>query len=118
MTVWPFLFVRSDMAHKFTEQADRHERIHACQQFEMLVMGCAAAALLALCGAGWWSLAAMPLFYWWYAVEWLIRVFWTGSNQIAYRRLSFEQETYNNQADGNYLDHRRPFAWMRYVTKK
>ena len=36
MTVWPFVFVRTGLAHRYSKVADRHENIHARQQVEML----------------------------------------------------------------------------------
>ncbi len=115
MTVWPFVFVRTDLAHRYTETTDRHERIHARQQQEMLVAGSVIAAVLALCGLGWWSLLACPLFFWWYAAEWLLRAMWSTSNAWAYRNLAFEREAYARQHDPGYLDRRRPFAWAGYL---
>lgn len=96
MTVWPLLFVRRDLQHKFNAAALRHERIHARQQLEMLILP----------------------FYLWYGLEWLVRAFCYGSNAVAYRRLSFEQEAYNHQQEEAYLQRRRPFAWLRYVLRK
>lgn len=117
LTLWPFVLVRTDQAHRYNKITDRHERIHARQQIEMLAVGCAVAAVLAVCGAGWWSLAAVPLYLWWYAVEWLLRVMWSGSNAWAYRHLAFEREAYAHQGAPGYLDGRKPFAWLKYLRK-
>ena len=67
-----------------------HERIHTRQMLEMLVVG----------------------FYLWYVVEWLIRFPRKGN---AYRRISFEREAYAHEHDLQYLQHRKPFAWWRYL---
>ena len=68
----------------------RHEQIHTRQMLEMLVIG----------------------FYLWYIVEWLIRCPRKGN---AYRRISFEREAYAHEHDLQYLQHRKPFAWWRYL---
>ena len=112
MTVWPLLFVRRDRAHRYDAVADRHEHIHARQQAEMLAAGTALAAVLAVAGCGWWCLAALPLFYWWYGAEWLVKAVYYGDNAVAYRYTSFEREAYNNEHDPGYLAGRRPFAWL------
>ena len=67
-----------------------HERIHTRQMLEMLVIG----------------------FYLWYVVEWLIRYPRKGN---AYRRISFEREAYAHEHDLQYLQHRKPFAWVKFI---
>ena len=52
ITLWPFIFVRRQAWAKFTNDVIRHERIHGCQQVELLAVGAVIAAVLALCGAG------------------------------------------------------------------
>ena len=115
MTLWPLILIRTDLAHRYTPLVERHEQIHARQQQEMLAVGAVLAAVLAVAGCGWWSLLAVPLFLWWYWVEWSLRALWYGSNAMAYRRLLFEQEAYDRQQDPGYLDSRRPFAWLGYM---
>ena len=117
LAVWPFVLVRTDMARRYSKVTDRHERIHARQQIEMLVAGSVLAAVLAMFGFGWWSLLALLLFFWWYAVEWLLRVMWSTSNAWAYRNLAFEREAYAHQSEPGYLAARKPFAWLKYLTK-
>ena len=67
-----------------------HERIHTRQMLEMLVVG----------------------FYLWYLVEWLIRLAQKGD---AYQKISLEREAYIHEHDLEYLQHRKPFAWWRYL---
>ncbi|MBR3014818.1 MAG: hypothetical protein IKH69_07330, partial [Bacteroidaceae bacterium] len=66
------------------------ERIHTRQMLEMLIVG----------------------FYLWYVVEWLLRLPQKGS---AYRHISLEREAYAHEHDLGYLEHRKHFAWWRYL---
>ncbi len=68
----------------------RHEQIHTRQMLEMLVVG----------------------FYLWYVAEWLVRLMMRGN---AYRSISFEREAYSCMHDPDYLRHRRPYAWVRFI---
>ena len=89
LTVWPFIFVHGDLS-----DADlNHERIHGRQQVEML----------------------MVLFLVWYGVEWMVRLCQQRDAHRAYRRISLEREAYENEADGDYLKHRRLYAWTKYL---
>ena len=67
-----------------------HERIHTAQILEMGIIG----------------------FYVWYVVEWMVRLLRRGN---AYRKISFEREAYDNQRDLDYLQHRRHYAWRKYL---
>ena len=51
-------------------------------------------------------------FYVWYVVEWMVRLLRRGN---AYRKISFEREAYDNQRDLDYLQHRRHYAWRKYL---
>jgi fatty acid desaturase len=115
ITLWPFIFVRRQAWAKFTNDVIRHERIHGRQQVELLAVGAVIAAVLALCGAGWWSLLALPLFLWCYVLEWLLLSIHFGSTRNAYRAISFEREAYDNELNADYLKERKPFAWLRYL---
>ena len=117
MTLWPLLFIRKKSYEKgLIRPVDMtHEEIHCCQQREMLLTGCAVAAVLACVGCGWWSLFALPLFLYWYGIEWLIRVIIYGSKDLAYRNISFERESYFNQHDDSYIAARPLFAFLEYL---
>lgn len=93
ITLWPFVFVRRNAW--YSNDTDRHERIHGRQQLEMLLL----------------------LFYLWYGVEYLIRLCITRDRDRAYRSISFEQEAYAHERDQDYLQHRRLYAWLCYVFK-
>lgn len=91
ITLFGILFVRKNA--KVSEVMLNHEQIHACQQKELL-----------------W----VPFFLW-YCIEWFIRLFRHGNE---YRSISFERETYDNEKNLNYLQERKPYAWLKYVFEK
>lgn len=93
ITLWPFIFVRRDVACRFTAVANRHEHIHGRQQLEMLII---------------------PFFVC-YLAEWLVRLIILRDSKRAYRSVSFEQEAYANENDPAYLATRRPYAWLKYI---
>lgn len=100
------LFVRGNS--RIDDQTLRHEEIHTCQMKEMLYIG----------------------FYIWYVIEWLIRLLSYSLRHVsrkvrdkerkwnphlAYRKISFEKEAYDNQSDLNYKKSRKAFAWVKYI---
>lgn len=95
VTLWPFVFVRRRLEQYYTARVDRHERIHGRQQLEMLILP----------------------FYLWYALEWLVRLIVLRNGHRAYRAISFEQEAYVHEDNPDYLDARRPYAWLRYLAR-
>lgn len=96
MALWPFIFLRKEMVARFTTTDDMHERIHGRQQIEMLLV----------------------LFLVWYSVEWLIRLLVYWDSKKAYKNISFEREAYKNERDVEYLQHRKMFAWVKYIFHK
>lgn len=112
MAILPFIFTRVKVLR---DNVISHERIHLRQQLEMLIVGIIISGILALTGCSWWSLLAVPLFFWWYIVEYLIRFAVYRNNNKAYRNVAFEREAYTNEEDIMYLERRRLFAWMKYI---
>ena len=111
VTLWPFIFARVEL-----DATDmNHERIHGRQQAEMLLVGIVLAAVLALSGAGWWSLLALPLFFLLYAVEWVIWLFVLREAHLSYRCISFEREAYEHEGKDDYLKHRGFFSSIKYL---
>lgn len=93
ITIWPFIFVRKNAW--YSNDNDRHERIHGRQQLEMLLL----------------------LFYLWYGLEYIIRLAIMRDRDRAYCTISFEQEAYTHERNQDYLQHRRWYAWLNYVFK-
>lgn len=92
VTVWPFIFVRTDVA--VNRQLLTHEHIHGRQQLEML-----------------W----LPFFLL-YGIEWLVRL--CIDRRTAYRHISFEQEAYRNDWNPDYLAERKRYGWIRFINTK
>lgn len=97
-----------------------HECIHQVQQMECSVIGLALG--LVLCGlfnlSLWWVLIlGLGFFYIWYSIEYLIILCfakWDKQNE-RYHDVSFEEEAHNNDGDWDYLEDRKPFAWIKYI---
>lgn len=111
LTLWPFVFTRSKY---MTNQDKRHEDIHGRQQREMLPIAVVLAAVLWICGCGWWSLLALPLYFYVYEALWLYALLRTYDLDQAYRQNAMEREAYMFEGDATYLQRRRPFAWVTY----
>ena len=71
-----------------------HELIHTAQMKEMLYV----------------------LFYLWYGIEWLIRLVQYRDRMKAYYNISFEREAYANQYNLDFLESRRSWNWLYYLT--
>lgn len=82
------LFVRKGSV--MSREDMNHEAIHTSQMKEMMYI----------------------FFYWWYLVEWVLRIFGKGN---AYKRISFEREAYDNQHNLNYLNVRKRYSWTEYL---
>lgn len=93
MNLFGILFVRKEYAEKIDQATLRHESIHSRQCWEMLGV----------------------LFYAWYLIEWLARLFQYGFNKSAYRNISFEREAYANETEEDYLSERKPYSFFKYI---
>ena len=91
MCAWPFILLRSDLTAAEGLIVERHERIHARQQLECLLI-------------------FFYIIYMFNFIGWLLISF---SWRKACQRTVFEVEAYQNQYDGLYLSVRKPFAWTR-----
>ena len=97
-----------------------HECIHQVQQMECSVIGLVLG--LVLCGlfdlSLWWVLIlGLGFFYILYGIEYLIILCfakWDKQNE-RYHDVSFEEEAHNNDGDWDYLEDRKPFAWIKYI---
>ena len=114
MTIWPFIFVRNKAASRYNVVASNHEHIHAEQQKEMLLAGIVLAAI-GFIFIGLWALLIVPVFFWWYGLEYLIRLIAYRSADKAYRNICFEREAYAYENDLDYLRRRKHFAWMAFI---
>jgi len=92
ITLWPFIILK-DKQLKEDVVFINHERIHLKQQLELLVL----------------------LFYVWYIIEFIIRLFQYKNRFKAYKNISFERKAYGNQKDLNYLKKRSFWKFVKYI---
>ena len=92
ITVFGVVYARREL----NEFEKNHEAIHIRQGNEML-----------------W----LP-FYFLYCVEWLIRFIQYRDKMQAYYNISLEREAYSNEKNLNYLNSRKKYSWIKYLTKK
>jgi len=92
LTIYPFVFLKCS-ASKVDEVLINHERIHLKQQLEMFILP----------------------FYVFYVLEFFVRYIQFKSWYLAYVNISFERESYHNEANLNYLNERRPWNFLKYL---
>ncbi len=116
LTILPFVFVRNNMKKMFTKTAERHEKTHALQQMEMLVVGLLMTWMMYEMDFGWFSLSGMFAFFEVYILEWIMKLpFCKFNRSRTYRSVSFEQEAYEHQDEIGYNNVRNHYAWMKYL---
>lgn len=92
INLFGFVFARRDCL-PLTERILNHEAIHSRQIKELLFVG----------------------FYILYVLEWLIRLLYFRDSKKAYKAISFEKEAFENDANTNYLNNRKQFAFLSYI---
>lgn len=106
------------------QSVQRHEKTHWQQQIEMCVVSgiisLITGIVLLLFGVfSWWILLLLIFpflfFYIWYLIEWIIKIFVNGNQ--AYQSLSFEREANAFEDDSTYLERRKHFAWLKFISK-
>lgn len=91
ITLFPFILLRKK-EFKSDVVLLNHEKIHLRQQLELLVVP----------------------FYILYLAEFGIRYLKLRNSDKAYRAISFEQEAYAEEADFEYLKHRKFWSFIKY----
>ena len=81
---------------ELSEQTKRHETIHFQQQLEL----------------------AFALQWVIYALSYLYYLIKLRDPREAYYDISFEREAYGNEADKNYLENRKRYAWVKYIGRE
>jgi len=94
LTLWPFIIVR-EIDNKKDEVLINHERIHLKQQLELFIIP----------------------FYLWYIIEWLLRTLLYLDSYRAYQNISFEREAYANETDFGYPKTRKPYSFLKYLSR-
>lgn len=81
---------------ELSEQTKRHETIHFQQQLEL----------------------GFALQWVIYAFSYLYYLAKLRDPREAYYDISFEREAYGNEADKNYLENRKRYAWVKYIGRE
>lgn len=92
MALYPFILTKVPLS-EMPKVLINHEKIHLRQQIEM----------------------ALILFYFWYLIEYLIKLIIFKNHYLAYRNISFEREAYNNETNLEYLSQRKFWSFLKYV---
>lgn len=93
LTIFPFVFIKY-RRDKYNLVLLNHERIHLRQQLELLFV----------------------FFFFWYLIEFFIRLLKYRNRNLAYRNISFEREAYANESDSSYLKNRPIFRFLNYYS--
>lgn len=88
ITLYPFIILSEDV----DEYTMNHEMIHFEQQKELFVIG----------------------FYFLYTYDFIKGIIKYGNTDMAYFRIRFEQEAYNNQNNLGYIHNRNRKHWKNY----
>lgn len=92
MAIFPFILIK-DKNLRLNTTLINHERIHLRQQLELLILP----------------------FYFWYLIEYLIRLIQYKNVTAAYLNISFEREAYQNDEDLEFLQNRKLFNFLRFL---
>ena len=92
IALFPFILLKHK-TFKNNSTLVNHEKIHLRQQLELLVL----------------------VFYLWYVIEFLIRLFMYKNWAYAYKNMSFEREAYAKEKDLNYLKSRPFFNVINFI---
>jgi len=92
IALFPFIFIRKP-EDKENNVLINHEKIHLRQQLEMLII----------------------FFYIVYLIEYGYWLFKLKNGYLAYRRISFEREAYDNESDLGYLKIKKLWSFRKYI---
>ena len=99
MTVCKWIFARIEHKELMPETVN-HECIHMAEEDDFII-----------------PILKYVIFYTWYLLEWLIKLPTALFGYNPYYSISFEQESYANQSNLDYLKTRKKFNWLKYVFK-
>jgi len=92
MALYPFMIFKKQVLQS-SQVIINHEKVHFRQQQELLII----------------------FFYPLYFLHYLINLVKYRNHYSAYRQICFEKEAYSNEGDFEYLKHRKPYAWLKYL---
>ena len=100
ITLFNYIIVREEYKNLVGRRTYNHESIHQAQVSDF--------------GIGFWGYF---VFYFLYLLEWIIKLPLGLFGYKPYYSISFEQEAHNRDCDYTYLNHRKRFAWTKYIFK-
>lgn len=103
-----FVFSKLD---KITRRTKVHETIHALQWTEVTFVALVLLATLSCVISPYWMLISPMVYYILYVFEWLLRLPFGD----AYKNISFERESFDNDGNYHYLCERDLFNWIKYI---
>lgn len=92
MALYPFMLFKNQEL-KGNKTIINHEKIHFCQQLELLIVP----------------------FYLLYFLNYLINLVRFKNHDKAYFNLCFEKEAYANDKNGGYIKGRRLYSWLKHL---
>ncbi len=92
MAIYPFILLK-DRDQKADNFLINHECIHLKQQIELLIVP----------------------FYLLYFFNYFINLIRYKNHYLAYFNIVFEKEAYSCDKNLNYLQHRKHFAWLKFI---
>lgn len=92
MAIFPFILLKEE-SYKMDKELINHEKIHLRQQLELLIFP----------------------FYMFYLFNYLFNRIKYENHNIAYRKIIFEQEAFDNEHDLTYLKSGNWFAWLKFI---
>jgi hypothetical protein len=93
LAFFPFILINKRVVkhEKLYQRVLNHERIHLAQQKELLLV----------------------FFVIWYYAEYMYHYIRTLHTHKAYKKIRFEKECFDNEADNKYLNHRVPYSYIK-----
>ena len=95
LTLWPFILLKHDEEFYRGNSIVDHEKIHAKQQLELLILP----------------------FYILYLFNWIFGALKFKDLSRGYQEIIFEREAYQNMYFPGYLKERKPYAYIKYLRK-
>lgn len=92
MALYPFMLFKNQQL-KENKTIINHEKIHFCQQLELLILP----------------------FYFLYLLNYLVNLLRFKNHDQAYFNLCFEKEAYANDKNADYIKSRRLYSWLKHL---
>ena len=112
-----FIILTTRKTWEMNQEVLNHEKIHVAQWVEVttlfILLWVVVSLMIGSVKMLWWLPVNMLAYYLIYMVEYAIRRLYGGeTGKQDYRNIEFEKEAYKHQRDFDYLEERKPFAWL------